>query len=77
MIRVGCDRVGVEVQGGGLVRGIVSTMLRFLRAGGPSSRTFPGASCGEWLRAHSSVSAKQGVASHCFVSLGMMYIHTE
>ena len=28
--------------------GIVSTMLRPLRAGGPSSRTkFPGASCGE------------------------------
>ena len=48
MFRVGCDRVGVEVRGGGLVRGIVSTMLEFLRAGGPSSRTkFPGASCGE------------------------------
>ena len=49
MIFVGCDRVGVEVRGGGgLVREIVSTMLEFLRAGGPSSRIkFPGASCGE------------------------------
>ena len=50
--------------------GIVSTMSRPVRAGDPSRRTkFPGASCGEQLKSHPSVSAKQGRTSHCFVSL--------
>ena len=68
-----------QLEGFGLSQaGIVSTMSRPVRAGGPSRRTkFPGASCGEQLKSHSSVPAKQGRTSHCFVSLEMMYIHTE
>ena len=53
-------------------------MSRPVRAGDPSRRTkFPGASCGEQLKSHPSVSAKQGRTSHCFVSLEMMYVYTE
>ena len=45
-------------------------MSRPVRAGDPSRRTkFPGASCGEQLESHPSVSAKQERTSHCFVSL--------
>ena len=41
MICVGCDRVGVEVRGGGLVRGIISTMLgAFQRLEGAGIRRF-------------------------------------
>ena len=48
------------------------------RGSGRRKRTkFPGASCGEQSKLHPSVSAKQGRALHCFVSLEMMYIHTE
>ena len=48
------------------------------RAGDPSRWTkYPGASCGARLKAHQAVSAKQKRTSHCIVSLGRMYIHTE
>ena len=54
--------------------GIGSTTLRPLRAGHPSSRTkFPGAS----VKSDQVPRAKQERTSHCFVSLGMMHIHTE
>ena len=48
IIRVGCDRVGVDVWGGGARPGDRIDHVEVLQGGGPSSRTkFPGASCAE------------------------------